>query len=372
MPSTISQTNAKYRILPVPGEPVIGLAMPFQPTMQSKNEIRHTINNMLGEIKCRLDESYCEDAVLETMVKLESLVNKLHYGTGKKSVVISIVPGTERVIYLNHPVATRVLINEPFYLGELVENKQTSPPLLFLMLTGCWAKLYQFENHLLRRISFNRAEYHQPSLFAGPVLSEPQYCEVAATENRLFKTVNCNLSLFYQNSLCPAIVAGNKATIKAFRRATPHAHHIMHTVYTDKNSLGDTEVLELLQPVISKGAILRQKHLLHIIYHAHRHNNLLFGQENVEQAPKKGKDALMIIDKEQMNIKRKEPYSDNTVSDLNHLDIMIEQLLKSNGHIETIEKGMPTAYGGVVLLKTDKYPFPIGFSQGTTGKRNLL
>lgn len=40
---------------------------------------------------------------------------------------------------------------------------------------------------------------------------------------------------------------------------------------------------------------------------------------------------------------------------------IIDQLLKSNGHIETIEKGMPTAYGGVVLLKRDKYPFPIWF-----------
>jgi len=58
MPSATSQTNAKYKIPQVPEEPVIGLAMPFQPTMQSKNEISQTINAILREIKCRLDETY--------------------------------------------------------------------------------------------------------------------------------------------------------------------------------------------------------------------------------------------------------------------------------------------------------------------------
>jgi hypothetical protein len=372
MSSTIGQTNAKYKIPQVSEEPLIGLAMPFQPTMQSKNEISQTTSAILSRIKCRLDETYGEDAVLGTMVKLENLINSLYHATGKKSVVISIDQGTERVIYLNHPVATKLLINEPFYLGELVENRQPFPPLLLLILSGSWAKLYHFENYLLRRISFDRAEYHQSSLFPVPASSELHQCAVAADENKLFRTVNCNLSLFYQNSFCPVIVAGNAAAIKAFIRATPYKHHIVDAVYTDKNGIGDAEVLELLKPVISKGRILRQKYLLNIIHHTHRRTDLLFRQKNVELAKKIGENSLMVIDKEQMRIKRKGSYTDNTTNDLGHLDTTIEQLLKNNGHVETIDGGMPRTYGGVVLLKREKHTSPIRLSRGSYGKRSLL
>ena len=51
MPATISRTKADYDFSRVPQEPAIGLAMAFQPTVQSKNEISRAINCALASVK---------------------------------------------------------------------------------------------------------------------------------------------------------------------------------------------------------------------------------------------------------------------------------------------------------------------------------
>ena len=85
MPATISRTNADYDLSRVPEEPAIGLAMAFQPTAQSKNEISNAINSVLANVKSRLDTTYSEDTVLRTMLKPEGMVKILHYGSDKKA-----------------------------------------------------------------------------------------------------------------------------------------------------------------------------------------------------------------------------------------------------------------------------------------------
>jgi len=372
MPATISRTNADYDLSRVPEEPAIGLAMAFQPTAQSKNEISNAINFVLANVKSRLDTTYSEDTVLRTMLKLEGMVKSLHYGSDKKSVVISIVSGTERVIYLNYHVATKLIINETFYLADLIEKKQTAPQLHFLLLTDCWAKLYHFENHVLQRVGFHRTEYYQPCLFPEPDLSESRNCAVIANENTLFKAVNCNLSYLYQKNFCPLIIAGNTDTLKEFTSATTHKHHIVNVVPTEKSCVGDGAILELLRPATSKGSQFRQKYILNIMRDAYRRNNLLFGQENVEQASSKGWHSLMVIDKEQTDIKRCGSHSGKTTDRLTRLDTMIEKILNSNGHVEIIESGMPAAYGGVVMLQREEHLHPIRLSQRSSGKHYLL
>jgi hypothetical protein len=84
MRATISRTRTDYDFSRVAEEPAIGLAMPFQPTTQNKNEISHTINCVLASVKSRLDTTYSKDTVLRTMLKLEGLVKSLHYGSDKK------------------------------------------------------------------------------------------------------------------------------------------------------------------------------------------------------------------------------------------------------------------------------------------------
>jgi hypothetical protein len=372
MPATISRTKADYDFSRVPEEPVIGIAMPFQPTTQSKNEISHAINCVLAGVKSRLDTTYSEDTVLRTLLKLEGLVKSLHYASDKKSVVISIISGTERVIYLNHHVATKLLINEQFYLGDLIEKMQTAPPLHFLLITNCWAKLYHFENHVLQRVGFHRTEHYQPCHFPQTHLSESRNCAVIANENTLFRTVNRILSHFYQKTFYPLIIAGKAVTVEEFTSATIHKHHIVAAVSTEKSCVGDEAILELLRPATSKSSQFRKKYFLNIMRDAYRRNNLLFGQEKVELASNRGENSLMVIDKEQMDIKRYGSYAGNTTDSLTRLDTMIEKLLNRNGHVEIIESGMPTAYGGVVLLQREEHLRPIRLGQRSSGKHNLL
>lgn len=372
MPATISRTKAAYDFSQVPEKPAIGLAMAFQPTVQSKNEISRAINSVLASVKSRLDTTYSEDTVFRTMLKLEGLVKNLHYGSDKKSVVISIVSGTERVIYLNHHVVTKLLINGQFYLGDLIEKRQTAPRLHFLLLTDCWAKLYHFENHVLQRVGLHRTEYYQPRLFPEPDLRKSRNCAVSATENTLFKTVNFNLSHLYQKTFCPLIIAGDPATIKEFASATIHKHHIVAAMSTEKSCIGDEAILELLRSATSEDSQFRNKYFLNIMCNAFRRNSLLFGQEKVELASKKGENSLMVIDKEQLHKKQYGSYSGDTACDLTRLDTMIEKLLNSNGHVEFIDCGMPAAYDGVVLLQREEHLRPMRLSQRSSGKRNLL
>ena len=307
MPATISRINADYDLSRVPEEPAIGLAMAFQPTAQSKNEISNAINFVLANVKSR------------------------------------------------YHVATKLIVNETFYLADLIEKKQTAPQLHFLLLTDCWAKLYHFENHVLQRVGFHRTEYYQPCLFPEPDLSESLNRDVISNENTLFKAVNCNLSYLYQKIFCPLIIAGNTDTLKEFTSATTHKHHIVNVVSMEKSCVGDGAILELLRPATSKGSQFRQKYFLNIMRDAYRRNNLLFGPENVEQASSKGWNSLMVIDKEQTAIKRYGSHSGKTTDRLTRLDTMIEKILNSNGHVELIESGMPAAYGGVVLLQRKEH-----------------
>ena len=76
MPATISRINADYDLSRVPEEPAIGLAMAFQPTAQSKNEISNAINFVLANVKSR------------------------------------------------YHVATKLIINETFYQADLIEKNK--------------------------------------------------------------------------------------------------------------------------------------------------------------------------------------------------------------------------------------------------------
>jgi hypothetical protein len=372
MPATIIRTKANHDFSRVPEEPSIGLAMPFQPTTQSKNDISDAINCLLASVKSRLDTIYSEDTVLRTMLKMEGLVKSLHFGSDKKSVVISIVSGTERVIYLNHPVVAKLLINDQYCLADLIEKRQTAPPLHFLLLAGSWAKLYHFENYVLQRVGVHRTGYYQPLLFPEPGFSGSGNCAVIANEDPLFKTVNCHLSHLYRDTFCPLIIAGKMATVKEFMQTTIHKRHIVAPASTQKGCIDEGAIFELLRSVTSKGTEFRKKYFLNIMRNAYRHNNLLFGRENVELASYKGDNSLLVIDKEQMHEKRYGSYSGDTAGGESRLDTTIERLLNRNGHVEFIESGMPPAYGGVVLLQREEHLRPIRFGRRPGGKHNLL
>jgi hypothetical protein len=93
--------------------PAISIVMPFEPKMNQKALLSHSLKIAADKVERELKEGYSADITELVMAKLRSIISKLNYNTHKKSIAIYVSPVFEKVLYLDISVEEKI----PGYFG---------------------------------------------------------------------------------------------------------------------------------------------------------------------------------------------------------------------------------------------------------------
>ena len=81
--------------------PAISIIMPFEPKMNQKTALSHSLKIAADKVERELREAYSTEIIELVMGKLRSVISNLNYNTHKKSIAIYVSTVFEKVLYLD-------------------------------------------------------------------------------------------------------------------------------------------------------------------------------------------------------------------------------------------------------------------------------
>ena len=318
--------------------PSIGLAIPFQPSMQDKKTIQLQLRDAAAIVEMRMKNTYDEVCINNTLARLEKLFSSLKYNSHRKSISLILTPEEEKVIYLNFPVKPVTYINEYISLLHLTANADRQPEFYYLFLRENKATLYEYHHNKLNRVY---------------IKNQTQSLDGKTGSANLFKQVSQAINLLNSKDEKPVFVTGSPNVVELFCHS-PYYSAIFFTLLYESAPFCEVIKKSLAEEISSHWNYWQSKFIAGRIKIAQKANSLATSVETVLKALNNSTDGWLLLDK---NLKRQLYKSGRINALINKPDRLmnqIERFLTRGNSIETTEAGFLDDFGGIVLLQNNQ------------------
>jgi hypothetical protein len=345
--------------------PAVSIIIPFEPKMNLKEELKHSLKCARDKAELILKKDYNTELGMVVIGKLDKLLKGLNFDSLKKSIAVYVSPVFEKVLYLDIAVEEKIIVDESFEIRDLVYSKKQNNKFLLLVLSASQSKLFLGNNGTLIRLltanpgSIQEIHNNPPGRVAN-FSDMSEHKEVLMhkflkyADDGIDPILNAyHLPLFV---LAPGRVAGH------FDKITRHKKIILEYIHGNYDDADVNELTTVLQPFICNWKQVKQKELLQQLEEAAGNKRLATGIKEVWADAVNKKGQLLVVERNYMYPAEKtteekiEPLKPDAaykpfscIHDA--VDDIIEKVLDSGGDVEFTDEGQLSQYRKIALIR---------------------
>ncbi len=344
--------------------PAVSIILPFEPKMNLKTELTHSLKTAADKVELELRKEYPEEMSTLVMKKLRTLIRGLNFNTHKKSIAIFVSPVFEKVLYLDVQVEEKIIIDESFEIRDLVYSKKQLHKYLVLLLSGKESRIYLGNTDTFVRIVSNTAETlvaydnDRPERVANfSDISERKEIMMDKFLHHIDKSLDLILNAYH----LPLFVLGTDRILGHFKKLTSHNAAIVEYVAGNYEEASLHQLKGILEPYIGDWKKVKQKDLLNQLEEAAGKKKLAWGMKDVWREAMGRKGRLLVVEKnymypaqhgsrEEVIYQSPEPYNQfSYIKDA--VDDVIEKVLENGGDVEFVDESLLKEYNRIALIQ---------------------
>jgi hypothetical protein len=339
-------------LTPIPDSPSVVITLPFNPKMTTKGQLDAALKDAAGKAARQLMSRYPRQAALPVIHLLQKMLCELNYSTHKKSIVLLVSPETEKVMYLDEPLDTRVLVDTDFRIRDLTTTAEAGVQYLVLLLSGCVSRMYHCDGGRLKLIKNNALKTVDAYLNEVPEKTA-SFSDPAARKqvmlDKFLLDMDEGLSTILDAYPLPVFVIATDKILGHFAGITRNDCHI--AVYIPKHWIGSKEmdILETLQPYLRDWHPIRLQMALKYIDIARETGKLVTGIEEIGKAVRTRNNRLLIVERGFTDSPGSAVPGEFYIHD--RVDAIVKKVLEDGGQVEWLEPGQLERLGHIVLIR---------------------
>jgi Bacterial archaeo-eukaryotic release factor family 3 len=344
--------------------PAVSIIMPFEPKMNLKTELTHSLKTATDKVEQELQENYPDEMSSIVMHRLRDILKSLNFNTNKKSIAIYVSPVFEKVLYLDISVEEKIIIDESFEIRDLVYSKKQMHKYLVLLLSGKESRMY-----LGNSKSFVRIVSDTPESVYGYMNDAPEkvanFSDMSERKEiimeKFLRHIDKALDIILNSYHLPLFVLGTERIMGHFKKITKHSGAVIEYVQGNYEESPVQELKEILEPFITDWKQVKQKDLLNQLEDAAGKKKLAIGMKDVWREAMNQKGRLLVVEKnymypahhggsEDVIYEAAEPYSRfSYIKDA--VDDVIAKVLENGGDVEFVDEGTLKDYNNIALVQ---------------------
>lgn len=344
--------------------PAVSVIMPFEPKMNLKYGLTHSLKIAADKVELELLENYPDGKGLLVIKKLRGIMSELNYDTHKKSIAIFVSPVFEKVLYLDIAVEEKIIVDESFEIRDLVYCKKQLHKYLVLLLCGKESRTYLGNSNDFVRIVSNTPESLHAYLTEPPEkvanFSDAQSRKEMQTD-KFLQHIDHALDIILNAYHLPLFVLGEERILGHFKKLTKHSSAVVEYIHGNYEEATLPELKALLQPHITDWKKVNQTDLLNQMEEAEGKKKLAVGVRDVWRQAMNHKGRLLLVEKNYMYAAQhgssdeiiyeaREPYNKfSYIKDA--VDDIIEKVLENGGDVEFVDTDILKDYHHIVLIQ---------------------
>ncbi len=344
--------------------PAVSIILPFEPKMNLKTELAHSLKTVADKVELELLENYPDEMAVLVMHKLRAIIKNLNFNTHKKSIAIYVSPVFEKVLYLDIAVEEKIIVDESFEIRDLVYSKKQMHKYLVLLLSGKESRMFLGNSKDFVRIVSNSPESVYAYVNDAPErvtnFSDPSERKEIIMDKFLLHVDNA-LDIILNAYHLPLFVLGPERILGHFKKLTKHAGAVIEFIHGNYEEATLPELKEILEPHIADWKKVKQKDLLNQLEDAAGKKKLAVGMKEVWREAMNHKGRLLVIEKnymyaaehggsEEVIYKAEEPYSKfSYIKDA--VDDVMEKVLETGGDVEFVDEDLLKDYDHIALMQ---------------------
>jgi len=343
--------------------PAVSIILPFEPKMNLKTELTHSLKTAADKVELELLKNYPDEMAILVMHKLRAIIKNLNLNTHKKSIAIYVSPVFEKVLYLDIAVEEKIIVDESFEIRDLVYSKKQMHKYLVLLLSGKESRMFLANSKDFVRIVSNTPE----SVFAY-VNDAPErvanFSDISERKeiimNKYLLHIDNAVDIILKSYHLPLFVLGSERMLGHFKKLTKHAGAVIEYVQGNYEEVTLTELKEILEPHITDWKKVMQKDLLNQLEEASGKKKLAVGMKEVWREAMNHKGRLLLVEKNYMypaehsGVEGVIQQPEGTYSKFSYIkdavDNVMEKVLETGGDVEFTDEGVLKDYQHIAML----------------------
>ena len=344
--------------------PAVSIILPFEPKMNLKSEISHSLKVAADKVEKQIKDIYPSDMGMLVMQKLRTLINGLNFNTHKKSIAIYVSPLFEKVLYLDIPVEERIIVDDTFEIRDLVYAKKQLHKYLVLILSLDGSQIYLGNTNTFIKIVSNSAmtAHAYDNDIAERVANFSDSSDrKEILMDKFLHHIDNGLDLILNAYSLPLFIVGTKRIAGHFKKLTRHGSSVVAYIHGNYETASPRELEDLLEPHIRDWRSVRNKDLMNRLDEAFGKNKLAVGMKNVWQESMNKKGRLLVVEKNYTY-----PALHGSSADLivdvkdsfnrfsyigDAVDKVIEKVLESGGDVEFVDEDVLKDYNHIAMIQ---------------------
>jgi hypothetical protein len=235
--------------------PAVSIIMPFEPKMNLKETIAHSLKKAANKVEDELQQNYPTDIGMLVMQKLRVILRNLNFNTHKKSIAIYVSPVFEKVLYLDILVEEKIIVDESFEIRDLVYSKKQLHKYLVLLLSGKESRMYIGNSGSFVRILSNTSESVNAYINDVPEKVANFSDAVQRKEVMLDKFlhhIDNELDIILNAYQLPLFVMGTEKVTGHFNKLTRHKNAVLNYLHGNYEEATEEELRKTLEPHVAE------------------------------------------------------------------------------------------------------------------------
>lgn len=319
-------------------EPAVSIVLPFEPKMDSKQNITARLNNALDKVESVLRSSSADQRFAGLVLrKLKNIFSGLNYSTFRKAIAVYVSPVFEKVVYLDIDVNETMVVDDSFDIRDIISAKKQDRSLLVMALGEKQNAVWLFSGTSLSMIqSAAISDYTSGNLAADNVLS----------------------SLIGVYSF-PLIITGPEERLNHFRINSIFKKRVAAVVPFSGDIIDAQRLNEIIEPIKRNWTNIHLGDINNRIVAAAANGRLICGIEQCRKGAARDARQLLIVEKNLVpsvrmtNVVTTGQNGDHFSCVKDTIDDLIDKVLSSGGDVEFVEEGILARYRRIVLIDRD-------------------
>lgn len=343
-------------------QPCVSIIFPFEPKMNSKDELIYKLKIMTGKVEDELHKNYPEEKAMPVMHRIRDLLKTLNFNTHKKTIALFVSPVVEKIYYLDIPVEEKIIIDDSFEIRDLVFSKQEIHKYLLLVLSKKSAHTYLGNTNEFIKLVIN-----SPAHIAAYKNDMPEkianFSDAKEEQHKLLEKflrhIDSGLGLLLKAYPLPVMVMADTAVAGQFKKITHNTEHIIQYIPGNYEEATETELKKKIAPYIQDWKHVKETGLLQRLDAARSAGKLAIGMDNVWQVAEHKKGHLLVVEKNYMYQAQKNDAGQispatkegNAFYIKDAVDDVIEKVLANGGDVEFVDMGILDNYEHIALIQ---------------------
>ncbi len=347
----------------ISGYPAVTITLPTHRTAPDNHQDPIRVKNLATEAAGRLLKEFSRREIQPLLLRLEQLVSDIDYRNALDGLALFVNRDMARAFYLPFRLKERIVIDETFATRDLVFALNRTPRYWVLALSEQPTRLFEGTRETLVEIQGEGF----PMRHEGPGGDAPlpggfgvqKSAHRDERHRQFFRQVDAALKPFMTDDPLPLAVVGVDRYISFFNEVSSHKSAVITTLTGSHDKTAAHELGKLVWPLVKANLAGRRQEMLKELDKAIGERKFVSTVEQVWRLANEGRGRLLLVeedfhvparvDETGMHITRAaDPTAPDVMEDA--VDEIIETVLRFQGEVVFMEKGLLHAHQGIALI----------------------